>query len=146
MGSIRCEAIGPLLSRSYLCAFQLQEQWHGVAMPGLVDAHGHAGHSLIRTMADDLGAWMDACQRVYLHGATPEFWRADARLTALERLTFGTTACLSMLGGAGDITDVRPASPLTASPQNRGRPIKTDRAPSANALKMSEPRRMPPSM
>ncbi len=78
------------------------EMPHGVAMPGLVDAHGHAGHSLIRTMADDLGAWMDACERVYLHGATPEFWRAEALLTATERLMAGTTTSLSMLGGAGD--------------------------------------------
>ncbi|MDH3730953.1 MAG: amidohydrolase family protein [Acidimicrobiia bacterium] len=75
---------------------------HGVVMPGLIDSHGHAGHSLIRTMADDLGAWMDACERVYLHGATADFWRAEARLTALERLMAGTTTSLSMLGGAGD--------------------------------------------
>lgn len=74
----------------------------GVAMPGLVDAHGHAGHSLIRTMADDLGAWMEACRRVYLDGATPEFWKAEARLAAVEKLMAGTTASLSMLGGAGD--------------------------------------------
>ena len=74
----------------------------GVAMPGLVDAHSHAGHSLIRTMADDLAGWMDACDRIYRHGATPEFWAAEARLTALEKLMAGTTASLSMLGGAGD--------------------------------------------
>lgn len=74
----------------------------GVAMPGLVDAHGHAGHSLIRTMADDLAGWMDACDRVYRHGATPEFWAADAELTAIEKVMAGTTASLSMLGGAGD--------------------------------------------
>lgn len=81
----------------------------GVAMPGLVDAHGHAGHSLIRTMADDLGVWMEACERVYLHGATAEFWRAEARLTAVEKLMAGTTTSLSMLGGAGD--SVRADSP-----------------------------------
>ena len=75
---------------------------HAVAMPGLVDAHGHAGHGLVRTMADDLDAWMDACARLYLRGATPEFWYAEARLTAAERLRFGTTTSLSMLGGAGD--------------------------------------------
>ncbi|MBT8212760.1 MAG: amidohydrolase family protein [Acidimicrobiia bacterium] len=74
----------------------------GVVLPGLVDAHGHAGHSLIRTMADDLAAWMAACEAVYLHGAVPQFWRADARLMALERLLAGTTTSLSMLGGAGD--------------------------------------------
>ena len=75
---------------------------HGVAMPGLVDAHGHAGHSLIRTMADDLDGWMQACESVYLHGATPDFWRAEARLTAVEKLMAGTTTSLSMLGGSGD--------------------------------------------
>ncbi|MFC2177218.1 amidohydrolase family protein, partial [Actinomycetota bacterium] len=74
----------------------------GVAMPGLVDSHGHAGHSLIRTMADDLDGWMQACARVYLHGATPEFWGAEARLAAVEKLMAGTTTSLSMLGGSGD--------------------------------------------
>jgi cytosine/adenosine deaminase-related metal-dependent hydrolase len=74
----------------------------GVAMPGLVDAHGHAGHSLIRTMADDLDGWMQACESVYLHGATPEFWGAEARLAAVEKLMAGTTTSLSMLGGSGD--------------------------------------------
>jgi cytosine/adenosine deaminase-related metal-dependent hydrolase len=74
----------------------------GVAMPGLVDAHGHAGHSLIRTMADHLPSWMEACDRIYRHGATPEFWGIEARLTALEKLMAGTTTSLSMLGGAGD--------------------------------------------
>jgi cytosine/adenosine deaminase-related metal-dependent hydrolase len=76
---------------------------HGVLMPGLIDAHGHAGHSLVRTLGgDDLGAWMKACERIYLHGSTEAFWHADARLTAVERLRFGTTTGLSMLGGAGD--------------------------------------------
>ncbi len=74
----------------------------GVAMPGLVDAHGHAGHSLIRTMADDLDGWMSACARVYKHGATPEFWGAEAQLAAVEKLMAGTTTSLSMLGGSGD--------------------------------------------
>jgi cytosine/adenosine deaminase-related metal-dependent hydrolase len=82
----------------------------GVAMPGLVDAHGHAGHSLIRTMADDLDAWMDACNAVYRHGATPEFWGAEARLAALEKLMAGTTTSLSMLGGAGDTVRADAAS------------------------------------
>jgi cytosine/adenosine deaminase-related metal-dependent hydrolase len=82
----------------------------GVVLPGLVDAHGHAGHSLIRTMADDLGAWMEACERVYLHGATPEFWRAEARLAAVERLMAGTTTSLSMMGGAGDTIRVDDAA------------------------------------
>ena len=74
----------------------------GVMLPGLVDAHSHAGHALVRTMADDLDLWMDTCERLYLHGATPEFWYAESRLSAAERLLAGTTTSLSMLGGAGD--------------------------------------------
>lgn len=75
----------------------------GILLPGIVDAHGHAGHSIVRTLGgDDLGAWMDGCERIYLHGSTPDFWRADARLSAVERLRFGTTTGVSMLGGAGD--------------------------------------------
>jgi cytosine/adenosine deaminase-related metal-dependent hydrolase len=75
----------------------------GILLPGLIDVHGHAGHSLVRTLGgDDLGAWMEACERIYLHGSTEDFWYADARLTAVERLRFGTTTGLSMLGGAGD--------------------------------------------
>lgn len=89
------------LSARFEAAHTIDLPW-GVALPGLVDAHGHAGHALIRTMADDLAAWMAACEAVYLHGATPEFWRAEARLTALEKLMAGTTTSLSMLGGAGD--------------------------------------------
>ena len=53
-------------------------------------------------MADDLDAWLVACERVYRHGATPEFWEAEAGLAALEKLMAGTTTSLSMLGGAGD--------------------------------------------
>jgi len=83
-------------------ALRTIEAPHAIAMPGLVDAHSHAGHGLVRTMADDLDAWMDACSRLYLRGATPEFWYAEALLTASERLRFGTTTALSMLGGAGD--------------------------------------------
>jgi cytosine/adenosine deaminase-related metal-dependent hydrolase len=75
----------------------------GILLPGLIDVHGHAGHSLVRTLGgDDLGAWMQACEQIYLHGSTEDFWHADALLTAVERLRFGTTTGLSMLGGAGD--------------------------------------------
>ena len=71
-------------------------------------------------MADDLGAWMDACERVYLLGATLEFWRAEARLTATERLMSGTTTALSMFGGAGDA--VRAEASSHGSATSRGTP------------------------
>lgn len=74
----------------------------GVALPGLIDAHQHAGHGFVRTMGDDLDAWMETCRELYLHAATPDFWFAEARLTGLERLLAGSTTALTMLGGAGD--------------------------------------------
>ncbi len=99
----RIEAVGPAGDVSAeFAARRTIDAPHGVLLPGLVDAHSHAGHSLVRTMADDLDGWMDACERLYLHGATPEFWYAEARLTAAERLRFGTTTAMSMFGGAGD--------------------------------------------
>ena len=75
---------------------------HGVALPGLIDVHQHAGHGFVRTMGDDLDRWMATCERLYLHGATPDMWYAEARLTGLERLLAGTTTSLTMFGGAGD--------------------------------------------
>jgi cytosine/adenosine deaminase-related metal-dependent hydrolase len=73
-------------------------------MPGLVDGHAHAGHGLIKTMGggrSDL--WYDACEKAYTVGSTPEFWRAEARLAALERLRFGVTTGVSLLGGGDTI-------------------------------------------
>ena len=69
-------------------------------MPGLVDGHAHAGHGLIKTMGggrSDL--WYEACQLAYTVGSTPDFWRAEAQLAALERLRFGVTTGVSLLGG-----------------------------------------------
>ena len=73
-------------------------------MPGLIDVHAHAGHGLIKTLgAGDSGAWYRACQLAYTIGSTPEFWRAEARLAALERLRFGVTTGVSLLGGGDSI-------------------------------------------
>jgi 5-methylthioadenosine/S-adenosylhomocysteine deaminase len=73
-------------------------------LPGLVDGHAHAGHGLIKTMGggrSDL--WYEACEKAYTVGSTPEFWRAEARLAALERLRFGVTTGVSLLGGGDTI-------------------------------------------
>ncbi|MHB2169825.1 amidohydrolase family protein [Alsobacter sp. R-9] len=77
---------------------------HKVVMPGLVDGHAHAGHGLIKTMGggrSDL--WYDACGIAYTVASPPEFWRAEARLAALERLRFGVTTGVSLLGGGDTI-------------------------------------------
>ncbi|RDJ10516.1 amidohydrolase family protein [Rhizobium grahamii] len=73
-------------------------------MPGLVDSHAHAGHGLIKTMGggrSDL--WYRACQGAYTVGSTPEFWHAEAQLAALERLRFGVTTGVSLLGGGDSV-------------------------------------------
>lgn len=73
-------------------------------IPGLVDAHAHAGHGLIKTLgAGDSDAWYRACELAYTVASTPEFWHAEAQLAALERLKFGVTAGVSLLGGGDTI-------------------------------------------
>jgi 5-methylthioadenosine/S-adenosylhomocysteine deaminase len=75
-----------------------------VVMPGLIDGHAHAGHGLIKTMGGgDSNAWYEACHQAYTVASTPEFWRAESRLAALERLRFGVTTGVSLLGGGDTI-------------------------------------------
>lgn len=78
-----------------------------VAMPGLIDAHAHAGHGLIKTMGIGVGdAWNDACQQIYTTGSDIEYWRAESALAALERIKCGTTLGVSYLGGGDDVMRV----------------------------------------
>ncbi len=73
-------------------------------LPGLIDGHAHAGHGLVKTMAGgDSRAWMEACRVIYTLASPPSFWRAEARLAALERLMFGVTTGLSLLGGGDSV-------------------------------------------
>lgn len=72
-------------------------------MPGLVDGHAHAGHGLIKTMGAGGDHWQEACQAAYTVGSTPEFWHAEAQLAALERLRFGVTTGVSLLGGGDSV-------------------------------------------
>ncbi len=75
-----------------------------LVMPGLIDGHAHAGHGLIKTMGGGRGdLWYQACETVYTVASTPEFWYAEARLAALERLRFGVTTGVSLLGGGDTI-------------------------------------------
>lgn len=75
-----------------------------VAMPGLIDCHSHAGHGLIRAAGyGDVDRWTEVCEGVYAQGSTPDFWRAEAQLTMLERLTAGVTTGMTLLGGGADI-------------------------------------------
>lgn len=69
-------------------------------LPGLIDAHAHAGHSLVKSLGGaDNNVWYEACERAYLNGSDVEFWRADAALHSLERLKAGVTTGVTLMGG-----------------------------------------------
>ncbi len=73
-------------------------------LPGLIDGHAHAGHGLVKTLANgDSEAWMEACRVIYTLASPPSFWRAEAALAAAERLRFGVTTGVSLLGGGDSV-------------------------------------------
>jgi 5-methylthioadenosine/S-adenosylhomocysteine deaminase len=75
-----------------------------IVMPGFIDAHAHAGHGFIKTLGGGRNdEWYKACGYTYTQGSTPAFWRAEAQLAALERLRFGVTTGVSLLGGGDTI-------------------------------------------
>lgn len=75
-----------------------------IVIPGLIDVHAHAGHALIKSTGMHGGdRWEDICGEVYTQASPPEFWYAEARLAALERLRFGVTTGVSLLGGGDTI-------------------------------------------
>ncbi|MBQ2691522.1 MAG: amidohydrolase family protein [Clostridia bacterium] len=73
-------------------------------MPGLVDAHGHAGHCLTKTLGESNDTqyadawWGKMAQDIYFHYTDDFFWYAEGALAAAERLKFGITTGVSMLG------------------------------------------------
>ncbi len=91
------------IAREYQAERQIDAQGK-VVMPGMIDVHAHAGHGLIKTMGMEQGNhWEEICNAAYTVGSTPEFWFAEARLAALERLRFGVTTGVSLLGGGDTI-------------------------------------------
>ena len=77
-----------------------------VILPGLMDGHGHAGHSLLRSLGMHNDKWYKACENIYATGSTTKFWEAESALLNLERLKFGTTCGISFLGGGDSIMRV----------------------------------------
>lgn len=68
-------------------------------LPGLIDSHGHAGHCLTKTLGEHLeNGWEPMAEAIYHQFSDEEFWRAEGALAALERLKFGVTTGVSMLG------------------------------------------------
>ncbi|MBO1080658.1 amidohydrolase family protein [Roseomonas haemaphysalidis] len=73
---------------------------HKAVLPGFIDGHTHAGHAMVRTAGGgDSKAWYDTVHAIYNHGSGPEFWRLEAAMAATERLRFGTTTAVALMGG-----------------------------------------------
>lgn len=71
---------------------------HKIVIPGLIDAHGHAGHCLIRSIASDISPqWMKIVTPIYYHNTTRAFWYADGLVSGLERLHAGVTTGVSVM-------------------------------------------------
>jgi len=86
----------------------------GLVLPGLIDTHAHAGHGLTKGLGGTSGDWMTTAGRIYAQATDTDFWRAEARLSALERLSGGvTTACL-LMGGGPDVMMTAEAAPIFA--------------------------------
>jgi cytosine/adenosine deaminase-related metal-dependent hydrolase len=83
------------LKSRFSAAEVIELRGHAI-LPGLVDAYSHAGHGLIKAIYHPRLGWPG--NRVYFHGSTPEWWEAEAELTALERLRFGVTTGHTVLG------------------------------------------------
>jgi len=79
------------------------DAYRKIVMPGLIDGHGHAGHEMLKTLGADSDDWDAIAERLYAHGSTPEFWRADAMLAGLERLKSGVTTSVNLFGGGADV-------------------------------------------
>lgn len=74
---------------------------HKTIMPGMIDAHGHAGHALFKTIgADTRSHWMHIATPAYHHYTTDDFWFVEGRLAALERLKMGVTCGVSVISSA----------------------------------------------
>ncbi|MFC1803043.1 amidohydrolase family protein [Thermoproteota archaeon] len=68
-------------------------------LPGLIDTHGHAGHSMMKTIGETYDQWGTLIEDVYLRGVPEVFWYYDSVLAALEKIKFGVTTSASFLGG-----------------------------------------------
>jgi cytosine/adenosine deaminase-related metal-dependent hydrolase len=94
--------VGPSAELEAVPADLLVDARGQVVLPGLIDTHAHAGHGLTKTLGEGgvgIGTdWDGFMERLYFQGTTPEFWRAEALLSGLERLRFGVTTGMSMLG------------------------------------------------
>ncbi|MDO4269240.1 MAG: amidohydrolase family protein [Eubacteriales bacterium] len=67
-------------------------------LPGLVDGHGHGGHCLIKTLGEHYQNWLAMAEEIYYRNTDTDFWYAEGALAAAERMKFGITTGVSIMG------------------------------------------------
>ena len=76
-------------------------------LPGLVDAHGHGGHCLLKTLGEHYDdEWNEMAVHAYYRCTDTDFWYNEGALAAAERIKFGTTPAVSMVGSDPKIDSV----------------------------------------
>lgn len=96
----RIVAIGPAneLAQKYQ-AKRVMDARRKIIMPGLIDCHGHAGHSMLGIFSTDtLSYWSQAAVKIYFHYCSEDFWYYDGLLGAMARLRYGVTSGISVMG------------------------------------------------
>ncbi len=67
-------------------------------LPGLIDVHGHAGHSMFTMLGYATRSnWMPLMTHIYHHNTKDDFWYYEGKLAALTRMKYGTTCGLSVM-------------------------------------------------
>ncbi len=88
-------------------ARQIMDMSGHAVLPGLIDAHGHGGHCLIKTLGEHYDAeWDDMSVQAYYRCTDTDFWYNEAALAAAERVKFGTTTAVSMIGSQPKVDSV----------------------------------------
>lgn len=76
-------------------------------LPGLIDAHGHGGHCLTKTLGEHYDAkWDVMAEQIYYSCTDEDFWYNEAMLAASERIKFGTTTAVSMIGSTPRVDSI----------------------------------------
>jgi len=83
------------LERRFVAARTIDAHDQAV-LPGLIDTYTHAGHGLVRGLFHPDHGW--PASALYWHATSPAWWRAEARLAALERARCGVTSAAVIVG------------------------------------------------
>jgi 5-methylthioadenosine/S-adenosylhomocysteine deaminase len=99
----RIVAVGPSEElREQYTADRTIDARRKLIMPGLVDTYHHAGHGMVKGIHRQ---GVRGIGKLYFHGSTPDWWHAEGLLTAVERVKFGVTTGVTIMGGTPARTD-----------------------------------------